>query len=40
MVTSALTSPKVEIYEPKSLRKAFDLAPYVFLGRLISESES
>lgn len=39
MVTDALTAPKVEIYEAKALKKAFDLQPYVFLGRLISESE-
>jgi sensor domain CHASE-containing protein len=41
MVTSALTgAPKIDVYEAKNLVKAFELEPYVFLGRFIPKSES
>ena len=41
MVTSALAdTPKVDIYKARDLSKAFDIEPYVFLGRLIPKSES
>jgi hypothetical protein len=40
MVTSALTTdPKVDVYEAKQLAKAFDLEPYVLVGKLIPKPE-
>jgi hypothetical protein len=33
MVTDALTKPLVQVFDASGLRKAFELSPYVFLGR-------
>lgn len=41
MVTSALSdAPEILEYDAKELERAFDLEPYVFLGRFIPRSES
>ena len=41
MVTQALSEdPVVQVFDAKQLRKAFDLMPYVYLGRPVVEPES
>lgn len=37
LVTSALTTPSIKIYNSAELGKAFDLEPYVYIGNFISE---
>lgn len=40
MVTQALSdNPVVQVFDAKQLRKAFDLTPYVYLGRPVVEPE-
>lgn len=41
MVTSALSDdPKVKCYSPKELREAFEMEPYVYLGRFLPAPKS
>ncbi|WP_321912055.1 protein NO VEIN domain-containing protein [Burkholderia cepacia] len=40
MVTSALDEPKICVYNSKQLKEAFDLDPYVYIGRFIPKSDS
>jgi hypothetical protein len=41
MMTRALSDePVVQIFDAKKLRKAFDLTPYVYLGRPVVEPEA
>lgn len=39
MVTEALTDPKIVIYDNKELMKAFQLEPFVFVGKFIPKTE-
>lgn len=39
MVTAALSDPKIVIYDAKELTEAFDLEPYVFIGKFIPQAE-
>lgn len=41
MVTSALSeSPVVTCYSARQLREAFDMEPYVYLGRYLPQPET
>ncbi|MEQ8696860.1 MAG: DUF3883 domain-containing protein [Bauldia litoralis] len=39
MVTDALAKPSVTVFDASQLRKAFELSPYVFLGRPVASIE-